>query len=259
MKLLSAQMGRRIILTVYVGLTVLILAGCIGVKLKQMEIEQLKAEVSAVGDASAFLSGQPSLGRSFDAHVAIGASSFNTFLAGLDAYEIPITNSFGVKLLVERVRLEFFDGYPTAAIDAKALSSDGEVSISVRVFADIFISAQPERERLTVRFRVRDVVPQIQWGQLTFRKLFLAGSVMSVAAEKYVDALPLTTLPIKANLDIGLDPKERGRVSLPGQGYINMEQKLPRFQLGYSYRATNVVVLDDGVHVFFDLVRRDSP
>ena len=97
----------------------------------------------------------------------------------------------------------------------------------------------------------------MHWQGITFRKFWLAMTVLALEGQKYVDSLPVTTVPLKADLDIDADPPDRGRIQLPGDAYIDVEQKLPHFRLAYVYRATQVVVLEDGAHVFFTLVPKE--
>lgn len=250
--------GFRMVTSLVLAISAGLLSGCVGWQLKLLEIEQKKAELQHVRDTSAFLEPRPVLARDFDAHVALGSDVFNRFLAGLDRYEIPIENSFGARLWFEQVRLSFRDGFPTANIEAKAVDGSGQVELKVRIRADILITAEPEKERLVFRFLLREVVPELRWGNLSWGRFWLAMSVLGVEGQKYIDALPATTVPLKADLKLNVDPKDRGRIDLSnGLGWIEVEQTLPHFKLGYVYRASRAVVLDDGVHVFFTLSRTE--
>jgi hypothetical protein len=232
------------------------LTGCVGVQLKELEIKQLQAEIRSVRETSTFVAKQPALGPDFDAHIAIGKDVFNRFLAGLDRYDVPIENAFGAKLSFEQVRLHFRDGFPTAVINAKAVDGSGRVELKVQVRADILISAQPEKEQLVFAFLLREVVPELRWGDITFGRLLLVLDVLGIEGQKYIDSLPATTVPLKADLVIDVDPKDRARIEIGG-AWIEVEQKLPKFKLAYVYRATQAVVLDDGVHLFFVLAKKE--
>jgi hypothetical protein len=228
------------------------LSGCVGIWLKELEIRQLKDEAAAISDVSAYLAPQPKLDTEYEGRVIIGGDAFNRFLAGLDNYEIRLDEPRGLTLVFEQARLEFKDGAPTAMLSVKAVNARRTAEVKLRIRADILITANQPQSRLEIRFAVREILPDIRFSIFRWHEFWLGMAVLTIAADKHVQSLPATEIPLAPDLLIDINPPTSSQLSI-GQAVINVEQMLPSFKLGYTYRVLRAVTLRDGVHVFFSL------
>jgi hypothetical protein len=236
---------------VFVAVSTLTLSSCVGLKLKTLEIRHLREESASISTSIDFLDQKPTLGDAYEGRLFISGIAFNTFLQGLDNYTIALSWPKGAVIRFLKTRLDFKDGPPHALIDAKAIDASGNVEVNLRVGADLLISANPDKSLLEVRFAVTDVIPDIRFSIFRWRQFWLGVAVLTIQVQKYFDSMPLTEIPLTADLPITIDPSPTGRIDVNnGQAWIDVDQTLPHFGLAYTYIVTRVVTLQDGIHVF---------
>lgn len=234
----------------------LMLSGCVGYELKLLQIQDLKNQSAVISDDTAYLAPAPKLGANYGAHIVIGETAFNNFLAGLDNYSMPMPWPAGATLEFVQTRLAFDDGPPHALIVAKAVDRAAQVEITLKIFADLLISADTTAGTMVVKFAVTEIMPDIQFSIFRWHEFWLGMAVLSIEAQKYVDTLPATTIPLATDLPINVDPPSTGTIALPNNSWVNVNQSMPRFDLDYTYTVQRVLTLKDGIHVFFALQKR---
>jgi hypothetical protein len=235
-------------------LVLLPLTGCLGVRLKQLEIRQLQTEAAAISDENAYLNTHPALGQDYEGRAFVAADAFNAFLTGLDNYDVALSRPNGAVLRFEQTRLQFEDGLPHAIIQAKAVDKSGQIEVKVRVRADLYVEANHDKDQLQIRFQVREILPDIKLSIFRWRQFWLGMAILTLEANKYVESMPLTVIPLRADLPINVDPPGTNRIDVNnGKGWIDVKQTLPHFQMAYSYRVIRALTLQDGIHVFFTL------
>ncbi len=235
-------------------LVALPLTGCLGVRLKQLEIRQLHSEAAAISDENAYLLTHPALGKDYEGRAFVGANALNTFLTGLDNYDVTLPRPTGAVLRFEQTRLQFDDGIPHAIIQAKAVDKSGQIEVKVRVRADLYVEANHDKDQLQIRFEVREILPDIKLSIFRWRQFWLGMAILTLQTDKYAKSMPLTVIPLRADLPINVDPPNTNRIDINDRkGWIDVNQTLPHFQLAYSYRVIRALTLADGIHVFFTL------
>lgn len=247
--------GRRARLAVAMACLPLLLSGCITVRLKRLEIAQLETQLKGMQDTNSFLRTNPQLGADYDARLFLRGDVFNRFLAGLDNYQIPLATPRGAMLTIKHTELQFNDGPPGVMITASAIDHSGKIEVSVRIRADLIMIADPAKGEIATRFQVREIVPDVRISIFRLRQLLFVGALLRLKAQQLIDALPATTIPLNGDLPIALDPSPTSEIALGSHGTLYVNQKLPKLSLGYHYRAERVLMLADGIHVFFKLDR----
>ncbi|MER8614934.1 hypothetical protein [Mesorhizobium sp. M0977] len=233
----------------------LLLSGCITARLKQLEIRQLETQLQGMKDTEAYLRTNPTLGSSYDARLFLRGDVFNRFLAGLDNYKVPLPSPRGAVLTVSHTELKFDDGPPQVTINASAVDRSGKIEVRVRIRADLIMVAYPEKGEIATRFEIREIVPDVRISIFRLRQLLFVGALLRLKGQELVDALPATTIPLKGDLPIALDPSPNSQIAMGNNGTLYVRQDLPHLSLSYHYRAERVITLADGIHVFFKLDR----
>jgi hypothetical protein len=232
----------------------LVLSGCIQAKLKRLEIRQLETELAQIEQTAIVLRPQPQLGQQYGARLYIRGDLFNRFLDGLRDYDIPLASPKGAVIKLDGAQIAFQEGSTQAIVNARAVNRKGNIEVKVRMRADLLMSANPDEGKVSVRFALREIVPDVRISIFRLGELWFVGQLLRLEAQKYVDALPATELPLSGNLPIVMDPPTRTRIEI-GDGWMDVDQKLPRFELDYRYRVQSILPLSDGLHFLFALER----
>jgi hypothetical protein len=231
------------------------LSGCLSLKLKQLEINQLNSELSQLETSKAYLDTHPKLDQDYGAEVFISASAFNRFLAGMDNYPIPIPEVSGASVKIVSTRLSFTDGAPSVVIDAVGAYPKYALQIKLRIRAELDIAADPNNQQLVIGFRVKEVLPDIKLSIFRWHEFWFAMAILKLEAQQYVNSLPQVTVPLAPAFAINLQQHNTSR-SQTCCGYIDIMVSLPSpINLQYSYQVLKAITLQDGLHVFFSLKR----
>lgn len=243
----------------------MVLTGCLGVQLKKLAIRQLQEESLAIKDATDYLATGPKLGGAYEGRVIIHGKAFNEFLDGMKNYDVPIIWPSGPAhwprkpvIRVEWMQLEFKDGPPTAIIQAKAMEASGTLEIKLRIRASLKLGVSKDKDHLEVQYAVQEILPDIRFSIFRWREFWFGMAILTLEADKHVKALPLTRIPLRPELAINVNPERGGRVWFNDRkGWVDVDQQLPRFGLTYDYRVVRTLTLEDGIHIFFTLERKE--
>jgi hypothetical protein len=233
----------------------LLLTGCLGPRLKRLEIRQLETQLAGMQQTEAFLRTNPALGRDYEARLFVSGNLFNRFLDGLSNYTIALQQPRGAHLTIERTQLIFWDGPPQVAITVRATDRSGRVQVNLRMRADLIMTVDSSESAIKLKLEIREVIPDVRLSIFRLRQLLFVGQLLRVAAQEYVDSLPVTTIPLQAELPIEFNPEPRTEIVLGDHAILYVNQNLPHFSLHYRYRAQQLMTLADGIHVFFRLER----
>jgi hypothetical protein len=239
----------------FVGIASATLCGCLSLKLKQLEINQLNSELSQLEGSRTYFATQPKLDQDYGAEAFISADSFNRFLTGMDNYSIPIPSPSGATVKVLSTRLSFSDGAPSVEINALGSYPKYALQVKLRVRAELDISADSANKQLIIGFRVKEILPDIRLSIFRWHEFWFAIAILRLEAQQYVNSLPQVTVPLAPAFAIDL-PQHNTSRSGTCCGYIDIMVSLPdAIHLQYGYRVLKAVTLQDGLHVFFSLER----
>lgn len=237
---------------IFIAATALALSGCLAKQLKELDIEQRRAELAEIADATAFVAGQPSLGSGYDARLFVAENSLNSFLAGMDNYEIPLESPRRASIVLKQTRLSFLDGKSLVQVEALGRRKGWPVEIKLRLLAQLVVTPDPQAGTLRFTFRIKRILPDVKLSIFRLREYLFAQSLMRVPAQKYVDALPAIEVPLKPEFALTMKSQSDSWVEA-GKGQIKLRVNNPAFNKRYRYTPIRVLPLEDGLHLMLRL------
>jgi hypothetical protein len=229
--------------------------GCVGMNLKNLEIEQLKSEISAVDDATTYLSSGPTLGGQYEGRLVVGGNALNRFLEVFNKYDVPLDWPSGAVLHFEDAHLDFKDGAPSLILNAKAVDRSETVEINLKIRVDLQFQVNKEKNQLEVKFAVRDILPNIKFSIFRWREFWLGMAILMLQIDKYEKTLPANAIPLSLDLSMDVNPPSTSQITVGNATVTVRTDNLPSFGLGFRYQPMHVVTLMDGIHVFFNMER----
>jgi hypothetical protein len=156
------------------------------------------------------------------------------------------------------MQLDFEDGLPTALIEAKAMEASRTLEIKLRIRASLIFEANTDKNQLEVRYLIKEVLPDIRFSIFRWREFWFGAGIFNIALQHLVDALPATRIPLQPEFVINVDPQQADTLWFnDNKAYINVDRTLPHFKISYAYRVKHALTLQDGLHVFLALEKKE--
>jgi hypothetical protein len=226
----------------------LTLSGCVGIRLKNVEISQLKEERLAVKSTAETLDAMAPL-----SYAIISNDTMNQFLTQLDGYKIALDSPKGAVATIDKIRIDFRDGIAAAQIEAEATDRNELLRIKLRVMADIEVSAADSEVHL--KFLPLEILPIVKVSIFRWRELWFVAALLRIKASGYAQSMPDVVIPIKSTTNLDLVAPGALNLSLGSAANLPASVTFPDAHLTYSLAVRHAVVLHDGIHVFLALDR----
>jgi hypothetical protein len=224
------------------------LCGCVGLRLKKVELAQLEVERATVKSTAETLINIPPI-----SYAVISGETTNQFLSRLDGYKIALDHPKGAIATIDSARINFKDGMAQALVEAEATDRNHLVRVKLRVAAGITVAAADGAVHL--RFVPLEILPLVKVSIFRWHELWFVASLLRIKANDYTQSMPDVIIPIKTMTPLDVDAPTEVELSIGQAGSLPARVVFPDRHLLYVLSVEDAVILHDGIHVFLALDR----
>ena len=242
-----------IIASIFFILVVLLLLGYSSTKqrVKLLERNRLEAREGGLRALVNFLDEHEDLTEIGDVQIFIAEKTLNQIMVGLSNEKAAIPGVDNAFVVIESVTADFEPGFPNLKVTAKAVKGSMEIALAIRAGFAFRIAEGPTPEA-KIRIHFEEIVPDKNWFFSPGIKKFVQ-DLLLVNVQALTDRLPEIALPLETELLLEVPASVQVQRFPVEKGEIIGELSVPGFSLKATVKTKEVLISDEGVHLFFDL------
>jgi hypothetical protein len=221
-------------------------------QLKEQELRFLESRIANMEATKALLTAHPDPESESDFSAFVAGRELNELFALADYRTLPLPALKNTFIDLGTIRTSL--GYGSADLEIVASARRKGLNVRLRFRAEI----QPEvltdqgKPVLSLRIFVHEIVPDVSWWFGNIRLHRFLQDLARVEANRYLEELGDFRFPLESVTTLALAGDQQQKdIHIPGGGKIYGVITTPSVQADVSFRVDRILLLRDGLHVFF--------